>query len=413
MKKKYVILGGGPAGLSFAQSLKKKGINDYILIEKEEEVGGLCRSVDVDGSPLDIGGGHFLDVRRARICEFLFGFMSEEEWNRYSRDSRINFSVIPEESKTGKAKNYEIHHPFEANIWELPKSQQKRYLESIAAAGCNSGEPKPVKFVEWIRWKLGDAISADYMVPYNTKMFANNLNELGTYWLEKLPNVSYEETLESCKQHKAYGTQPGHSEFYYPKKYGYGEVWRRMGEDLGDKVLRGISVASIDCLNRIVELEDGTCIEAEEIITTIPWTSFELKWAPTKITDCIKKLKSTSVNITYKPENLDTEAHWIYYPDMELDYHRILVRSNFCEGSKGYWTETRSERYHGLENDITFKMDYAYPLNTIAKPDAMNKILDFAKKSHITGLGRWGEHNHYNSDVTVDLAIKLADKMTK
>ncbi|MBQ0027313.1 MAG: FAD-dependent oxidoreductase [Lachnospiraceae bacterium] len=413
MKTEYLILGGGPAGLTFAQCLKRKGITDFVLVEKENEVGGLCRSEIVDGSPLDIGGGHFLDVRRPRICEFLFEFMPENEWNRYSRDSRISFSIIPEESKSGKAKTYEIHHPFEANIWELPKSQQKRYLDSIAEAGCNTGEPKPTRFVEWIRWKLGDAICGDYMIPYNTKLYANNLNELGTYWLEKLPNVSYEETLESCKQKKAYGSQPGHTEFYYPKKYGYGEVWRRMGEDLGDKVIKGMAVKSVDCMNCIVELEDGTLIEAKQIISTIPWNSIELKWAPTKIKDSIKKLKSSSVNITYKPEMLNTEAQWIYYPDMELDYHRILVRSNFCPGSKGYWTETRSERYHEAEGDITFRMDYAYPLNTIAKPDAMDRILDFASKSHITGLGRWGEHNHYNSDVTVDRAIKLAEKLTK
>ena len=27
----------------------------------------------------------------------------------------------------------------------------------------------------------------------------------------------------------------------------------------------------------------------------------------------------------------------------------------------------------------------------------------------VHGLGRWGEHSHYNSDVTVDLAMKMAD----
>lgn len=413
MKTKYLVLGAGPAGLSFAHQLRKLGINDFLVVEKEEIAGGLCRSEDVDGAPLDIGGGHFLDVKKPSICRFLFEFMPEEEWDRYKRDSRISVDLVSPESKTGKARTYELHHPFEANIWELPKSQQKRYLESIAAAGCNNGEPKPTKFIDWITWKLGKDIAKDYMIPYNTKMFANNLNELGTYWLDKLPNVSYEETLESCKQKKAYGTQPGHAEFYYPKKYGYGEVWRRMGEALGDQLITGVGVSSIDCMNSIVTLEDGTAIEADIIVSTIPWTSIELKWAPTKIVESIAKLKSTSINITYYPDTMDTEAQWIYYPSMSLDYHRILVRSNFCPGSKGYWTETRSERYHESEGDITFKMDYAYPLNTIAKPDAIARVLDFAEKSNIYGLGRWGEHSHFNSDITVDRAIKLAEKLSK
>ena len=408
IKTGYLILGAGPAGLSLACKLKALGEENFIIVEKEETVGGLCRSEMVDGAPLDIGGGHFLDVRRPSVNRFLFEYMPEEEWNKFTRDSRISVDLVPPGSSTGKAKTYELHHPFEANIWELPKSIQKRYLDSIAEAGCNVGEPKPAKFVDWIRWKLGDAIASDYMIPYNTKMFANNLNELGTYWLEKLPNVSYEETLASCREKHAQGSQPGHAEFYYPKKYGYGEVWLRMGASLGDALICGVAVKSVDSINKVVTLEDGTQIEAELIITTIPWNSFELVWAPNRIKDAISKLKSTSVNITYRPKTLDTEAQWIYYPSLDLDYHRILVRSNFAIGSRGYWEECRSDRFKEAEGDVTFRMDYAYPLNTIQKVDAIAKVLDFAAKSHIIGLGRWGEHNHYNSDVTVDRALKLA-----
>lgn len=83
----------------------------------------------------------------------------------------------------------------------------------------------PDKFVDWIRWKLGDKIADNYMLPYNRKMFADDLNDLGTYWLDKLPDVSFEETLRSCLMKRAYGMQPGHAQFYYPKnmdmeKYG-------------------------------------------------------------------------------------------------------------------------------------------------------------------------------------------------
>ena len=74
---KYLILGAGPAGLSFATKLKKEGINDFLVLEKESTAGGLCRSVIVDGAPFDIGGGHFLDVRRPNVNAYLFQFMPE------------------------------------------------------------------------------------------------------------------------------------------------------------------------------------------------------------------------------------------------------------------------------------------------------------------------------------------------
>ena len=63
MKKiKYLILGAGPAGLTFANMLRLRGETSFLVLEKETQAGGLCRSVNVDGSPFDIGGGHFLDV---------------------------------------------------------------------------------------------------------------------------------------------------------------------------------------------------------------------------------------------------------------------------------------------------------------------------------------------------------------
>ena len=129
------------------------------------------------------------------------------------------------------------------------------------------------------------------------------------------------------------------------------------------------------------------------------------------LTEDIKKLKSSAIETRYREENLDTEAQWIYYPEEELPYHRILVRHNFCENSKGYWTETNSERLEMKQPNNNFKYlnKYAYPLNTIDKPQIMEELLNWCKSKNVYGLGRWGEHQHYNSDVTVDLAIKLAD----
>ena len=397
---KYLILGAGPAGLTFANRLLQNNETDFLVLERNEEAGGLCRSKDIDGRPLDIGGGHFLDVRNQKVLDFLFPFMPMDEWDRYERDSRI---VV-----NGNT----INSPIEANIWQMKMEDQVEYLKAIAVAGCNLNEEMPEKFVDWIYWKLGKKVADDYMIPYNQKMFGENLNELGTYWLNKLPNVSFDETLISCLEKKAYGTQPGHAEFFYPKKYGYGEIWLRMAEKLGDKIKYNEPARKLDITNRTVNDK----YEADIIINTAPWKSFEeIIGLPDNLVQNINDIKYSSVVIEYKPENLDTKAQWIYYPDPELSYHRILVRHNFCPDSKGYWTETNLTRFDKSLKDENsyFVMDYAYPLNTIGKQEKMKDLLDYTEKNNVIGLGRWGEWQHYNSDVVVDLALKLADRLIK
>ncbi len=399
---KYIILGAGPAGLTFANKLKQDGETSFLVLEHEAEAGGLCRSVDVDGSPFDIGGGHFLDVRRPHVNEFLFKFMPEEEWDLYSRDSRIEVN------------GNTVNHPIEANIWQMKIEDQVEYLKSIAVAGCNLGTEMPREFVEWIYWKLGSKVAEDYMIPYNQKMFSKELNQLGTYWLEKLPNVSFEETLLSCLTKKAYGKQPGHAQFYYPKKYGYGELWLRMAAAIKDNIEYNKTVKGIDFNTKTVTTADGARYQADVIVTTIPWMAFEtIVGMPEDIKDSIAKLKFSSIQTEYHAENLDTEAHWIYYPDPKLPYHRILVRYNFCPNSRGYWTETNSERIDMEELNDNFKYlnEYAYPLNTIDKPEIMKKLLAWSAEQGVYGLGRWGEHEHYNSDLTVDLALKMAERI--
>ena len=398
---KYLILGAGPAGLSLANKFKQNGITDFLVLEKEKTAGGLCRSEEVGGAPFDIGGGHFLDVRRPEVNRFLFQFMPEEEWNKYERDSRIvvNGSTI--------------NHPIEANIWQMGIEDQVEYLKSIASAGCNLGTKMPQGFVDWIYWKLGSKIAENYMIPYNQKMFSRELNQLGTYWLEKLPNVSFEDTLRSCLTRKAYGTQPGHAQFYYPKKYGYGELWLRMADALRNNIEYEKTVRGIDFTSRTVMTSDGYSYQADLIITTIPWMEFEvIVGMPDTIKASIKELKFSSIQTQYFPEKLDTPCHWIYYPDAKLSYHRVLVRHNFCPNSQGYWTETNSERVDMGPHIDSFKYmnQYAYPLNTIRKPEIMSRLLCWSKEQGVIGLGRWGEHQHYNSDVTVELALKLAEQ---
>lgn len=392
---KYLILGAGPAGLAFAYRLFQKGERDFLILEKEDEAGGLCRSRQIDGAPLDIGGGHFIDVKNKEVLDLLFDVMPEEEWNFYERNSKI--------SLYGQF----VNTPLESNIWQLPIEQQIEYLKEIAIAGCNLGTPLPEKFTEWIYWKLGKRIAEDYMIPYNQKMFAENLDELGTYWLEKLPQVSFEETMRSCLERKAYGKQPGHAKFLYPKKHGSGEVWLRLADRMSKHIQYNIAVNSLNVQKHSV----NEAYKAEKIICTVPWTEFEeIIGIEMECIQNIKKLKYSSIIVEYVPEEMKSEAQWIYCPDIDLPYHRILNRRTFSKG-RGYWTETNSLRHQKEVTEGSYLNQYAYPLNTLEKPVIMKRLLDKMSENNIFGLGRWGEWQHYNSDVVVQRAIELADRI--
>ena len=76
--------------------------------------------------------------------------------------------------------------------------------------------------------------------------------------------------------------------------------------------------------------------------------------------------------------------------------------------------ETNSERKDDNTNSsFRYTNDYAYPLNTIGKEEIMQEILAYSKSKGIIGLGRWGEWQHYNTDVVVELAMQLADQLTE
>ena len=62
-------------------------------------------------------------------------------------------------------------------------------------------------------------------------------------------------------------------------------------------------------------------------------------------------------------------------------------------------------------NEYAFANEYTYPLNTIDKPVIMEKLLSYMKQQSVFGLGRWGEHEHYNSDLTVEKAMNLFEQL--
>ena len=62
MKTKYLMIGAGISNLTFANYVKK----DYLIAEKENEVGGYCRTIRKNGYVWDYAG-HFFHFKTAEL----------------------------------------------------------------------------------------------------------------------------------------------------------------------------------------------------------------------------------------------------------------------------------------------------------------------------------------------------------
>ena len=61
MKTDLVIIGGGPAGMAAAVSAREAGVNDILILERDEALGGILRQCIHNGFGLHRFGE---DVRK-------------------------------------------------------------------------------------------------------------------------------------------------------------------------------------------------------------------------------------------------------------------------------------------------------------------------------------------------------------
>src|SRR4030095_3724944 len=89
-RKKVVIVGAGPAGLTAAYELCKVSIPS-VVIEKDNVVGGISRTVNYKGYCFDIGGHRFFTKVEA-VDQMWHEVLSDADFLRRSRLSRIYYN---------------------------------------------------------------------------------------------------------------------------------------------------------------------------------------------------------------------------------------------------------------------------------------------------------------------------------
>jgi UDP-galactopyranose mutase len=318
-KKKVIVLGAGLAGLSTAWHLQKSGINCRVF-EKEDEVGGLCRSNNVDGFIFD-HDGHLLHFKHNYVFNLIKDLLGKN-------------LVEHERSAWVYSRGIYSRYPFQANLYGLPPAVRKECLLGFINATRNS---KPINkinhtFLDWINHTLGDGIARHFMIPYNTKFWTLPPKKLTCEWLDDfipVPSLSQlvEGTLDENSRQFGYNAR-----FWYPKKGGISEVPLSFRRQLKN-IYTNCPLTEINLEKKEIKINAGNKEKYDYLIYTLPLPEVEhlIKGLPKEISALSKKLRWNSIfNVNLGIDHKDTsKRHWVYFPGKETCFFRVGFPHNF------------------------------------------------------------------------------------
>ena len=103
---KYLIIGAGISGLTFANDAD----GDYLIIEKEDEVGGYCRTIKRKDYVWDYAG-HFFHFSTDEFKKKFLDSVDPDEIKYKDKNTKIIY------------KGDLIDYPFQTNIHQLEKEE--------------------------------------------------------------------------------------------------------------------------------------------------------------------------------------------------------------------------------------------------------------------------------------------------
>ena len=409
------ILGAGLAGLSAAYHLD----GEHLILERDRDVGGLCKSVNIGGYVFDYAP-HILFTRDDYVRTLYEGLLKGNLF-RHTREAYIYLGGAY------------VRYPFEANLNTLPEEIIQECIDGV----MNPKTTEPTNFEEWIYTTFGDGIAKHYMVPYNRKIWKYDLSRMNIDWIRgRVPSPSVEEMKKGAAGtlSKDYGPN---AEFMYPMRGGIGALADQMSKDLN--VSTGSEVVEIRPSGAEVRVKfrkEGKIREAasEKIISSIPLPDLVgiLHDPPEEVVKAAGSLVYNSlvcVNIGVKRPGI-IDKHWLYFPEEEFIFNRMSFPMNFSEhttpeGRSSILVEV-THREAGVdprrirdrvvedlkktgiitERDVievcdTSAFKYAYVIYDLDHRKNVGVIHDYLDGNGIIPVGRFGEWEYFNMDKAI------------
>ncbi|MFQ5560641.1 MAG: FAD-dependent oxidoreductase [Nitrospinota bacterium] len=320
MKKKIVILGGGPCGLTAAWELAKNGA-DVTVVEREPSVGGLCKTTREKGYQFDLGGHRFISKDDSLVRDV-------QELMKGRLIARTRKSVI---TMDGREIEYPIHWQNIFTNYSFKKNMNFFVGYILSNVGFSNSKAPSGSFEKWVDKKFGAPLNQVFFKPYTEKLWGIKASELSDDWAaQRITLLSAMDLVLRATGLKKTPARGYAKTFLYPLG-GIGEIFETMAaeiERLGGKVLTSseprefeIEDSQISGLKVVQKESEERTLKANTYLSTIPLNSL----MPLLGVPSFSKLKYRSLrflNIKLKREDFSDNT-WMYVPGARFKMTRI------------------------------------------------------------------------------------------
>jgi len=433
---RLAILGGGLAAISLAYFLQeRKDISEICILEKEERVGGLCRSFAVNGATYDIGP-HIIFSKNKAILQLMLDVLGDNKQQLRRSNQIIHKKCF-------------VQYPFENDLSKLPQADLDYCVNSFLHNPYT--DYAVTNMLQFFLKNFGEGITNLYLRPYNEKIWKFDPGFMDTQMVERIPKPPQEDILNSA-QGKTIDGYLHQLYFWYPKTQGI----QGLINGFVDKFNHKVKVQINQKVRRLSKNANGFLVEtdknhftATQIVSTIPVNLLcnAYAYSPVAIKSQAARLCHNSLIVAMLNVKIDRAGNNFGFmvADRKIIFHRFakldfLGDAYHQEGTtylfeityrQGDLVDQMSDNlilekiitgfidlgFIDSAQDINFfelkRFEHAYVIYDLEHRRNMEYIKKYFNHEHIFLHGRFGEFEYLNMDSVIERSKDLARSIVR
>jgi protoporphyrinogen oxidase len=323
-----LVVGAGISGLGFVGFYKEacaRAGHDpgrVLVLERDDDVGGYCRTVYRDGFVWDYSG-HFFHFRHPDLLQRLARRMAPDA-----------LTTVVKRARVVDVDGCETSFPYQRALGELPPAAFRACLGDLwaaerARAEPTSTSPRPTSFKEQIAARLGTSICERFLFPYNEKLYACDLDRLDADCMGRFfPTTTFADVMDTIAgiSPAVVGDGAYNATFSYPREGAIAYVRALQQDVAADELATGEVLIAIDRRQHVATTTRRR-IRYRRLVTSAPLPATLRAADVAHDATAFSHSRVLVFNLGFDAKGR-TDAHWVYFADRALPFYRVGYYDN-------------------------------------------------------------------------------------